>query len=98
MTPDELKAMPKGSFIVAKTGVHPMKVKLRLFPRLGHPVWESHMRCRRRHSGLWLMQISRSWKNPSSAATMELWLRSRRRMPAAVGGMNHGMQAEKKFP
>ena len=23
--------MPKGSFIVAKTGVHPMKVKLRLF-------------------------------------------------------------------
>ena len=46
------------------------------------------MRCRRRHSGLWLMQISRSWKNPSSAATMELWLRrSRRRMclrPSAV--------------
>lgn len=34
------------------------------------------------------MQISRSWKNPSSAATMELWLRrSRRRMclrPSAV--------------
>ena len=25
------KSMPKGSFIVAKTGVHPMKVKLRLF-------------------------------------------------------------------
>ena len=31
MTPDELKSMPKGSFIVAKTGAHPMKVKLRLF-------------------------------------------------------------------
>lgn len=31
MTPDELKTMPKGSFIVAKTGVHPMKVQLRLF-------------------------------------------------------------------
>ena len=31
MTPDELKSMPKGNFIVAKTGVHPMKVKLRLF-------------------------------------------------------------------
>lgn len=34
------------------------------------------------------MQISRSWKNPSSAATMELWLRrSGRRMclrPSAV--------------
>ena len=31
MTPDELKAMPKGSFVVMKTGVHPMKVRLRLF-------------------------------------------------------------------
>ena len=31
MTPDELKSMPKGSFIVAKTGVHPMQVQLRLF-------------------------------------------------------------------
>lgn len=31
MTPDELKSMPKGSFIVAKTGVHPMQVRLRLF-------------------------------------------------------------------
>ena len=31
MTPDELKSMPKGQFIVMKTGVHPMKVKLKLF-------------------------------------------------------------------
>lgn len=31
ITPDELKVMPKGSFIVAKTGVHPMQVQLRLF-------------------------------------------------------------------
>ena len=31
MTADELKAMPKGSFVVMKTGVHPMKVRLRLF-------------------------------------------------------------------
>lgn len=31
MTPDELKTMPKGSFVVMKTGVHPMQVKLRLF-------------------------------------------------------------------
>ena len=54
MTPDELKSMPKGSFIVAKTGVHPMKVKLRLFLdwgiRFGMP--------------------NRSWRSPSSAATM----------------------------
>lgn len=31
MTPDELKSMPKGSFVVMKTGMHPMQVKLRLF-------------------------------------------------------------------
>ncbi len=31
MTPDELKSLPKGQFIVMKTGEHPMKVKLKLF-------------------------------------------------------------------
>lgn len=31
MTPDELKSLPKGTFIVMKTGVYPMKVKLKLF-------------------------------------------------------------------
>ncbi len=31
MSPDELKAIPKGQFIVMKTGMHPMKVTLRLF-------------------------------------------------------------------
>lgn len=31
MSPDELKSMPKGSFVVMKTGTHPMKTKLKLF-------------------------------------------------------------------
>ena len=31
MTPDELKSMPKGQFVVMKTGANPMKVKLMLF-------------------------------------------------------------------
>ncbi len=31
MSPDELKSMPKGQFIVMKTGTHPVKVTLRLF-------------------------------------------------------------------
>ena len=31
MTPDELKSMPKGQFIVMKTGHNPMEVKLKLF-------------------------------------------------------------------
>lgn len=35
MTPEELKSMPKGQFVVMKTGVHPMKVKLKLFYKWG---------------------------------------------------------------
>ena len=31
LTPDELKSIPKGEFIVMKTGTHPMRTKLRLF-------------------------------------------------------------------
>lgn len=31
MTPDELKSIPKGSFVVMKTGTHPMQTRLRLF-------------------------------------------------------------------
>ena len=35
MTPDELKFMPKGQFIVMKTGFYPMKVQLKLFFKWG---------------------------------------------------------------
>ena len=35
MTPDELKALPKGEFIVMKTGHHPMRTRLRLFLEWG---------------------------------------------------------------
>jgi len=31
MTPDELKSIPKGEFVVMKTGCHPMRTRLRLF-------------------------------------------------------------------
>lgn len=31
MTADELKSIPKGNFVVMKTGTHPMKTRLRLF-------------------------------------------------------------------
>ena len=31
LTPDELKSMPKGWFVVMKTGTHPMQTRLRLF-------------------------------------------------------------------
>ena len=42
MTPDELKSLPKGQFIVMKTGVHPMKVKLKLFFKWGIEFEESN--------------------------------------------------------
>ena len=35
MTPDELKSLPKGNFIVSKTGSHPMRTKLKLFLKWG---------------------------------------------------------------
>ena len=35
MTPDELKSLPKGNFIVSKTGSHPMKTRLKLFLKWG---------------------------------------------------------------
>ena len=35
MTPDELKSIPKGSFVVMKTGTHPMRTRLRLFLEWG---------------------------------------------------------------
>lgn len=35
MTPDELKSMKKGQFIVMKTGTNPMKVLLKLFFKWG---------------------------------------------------------------
>lgn len=35
LTPDELKALPKGHFIVMKTGTHPMKTRMRLFLHWG---------------------------------------------------------------
>ena len=35
LTPDELKSLPKGEFIVMKTGVHPMRTRLKLYFRWG---------------------------------------------------------------
>ena len=35
MTVDELKSMPKGHFVVMKTGCHPMKTRLKLFLQWG---------------------------------------------------------------
>ncbi len=36
MTPDELKALPKGEFIVMKTGTYPMRTKSAIIFRVGN--------------------------------------------------------------
>lgn len=35
MSPDDLKSMPKGTFVVMKTGTHPLKTRLKLFMEWG---------------------------------------------------------------
>ena len=96
MTPDELKSMPKGSFIVAKTGVHPMKVKLRLFLdwgiRFGEP-YEVLEKAQRAVAYADKQELEESIirRHYGTVAEEE----RPQDVPAAVGGMNHGMQAEK---
>lgn len=96
MTPDELKSMPKGSFIVAKTGVHPMKVKLRLFLdwgiRFGEP-YEVPEKAQRAVAYADKQELEESIirRHYGTVAEEEL----PQDAPAAVGGMNHGMQIEK---
>ena len=51
MTPDELKSIPKGNFVVMKTGTHPMQTRLRLFLEwgitFGEP-WQTPERAQRK--------------------------------------------------
>lgn len=50
MTTDELKALPKGTFVLMKTGTHPIKTTLKLFTKWGiklDKVYESEERALR---------------------------------------------------
>ena len=47
MTPDELKNLPKGTFVVMKTAHHPMKVKLKLFFKWGITFGEPYVSAER---------------------------------------------------
>ena len=55
MTPDELKSLPKGTFVVTKTGAYPMQVKLKLFFEWGLFSLTSCMMCRTRGIVWWRM-------------------------------------------
>ncbi len=61
MSPDELKTLPKGNFILAKTGCCPMRTQLPLFLRWGFTL-KSHMRCRKKQPVQCFMQTGLSWK------------------------------------
>ena len=47
MTPDELKNLPKGTFVVMKTAHHPMEVKLKLFFKWGITFGEPYISVKR---------------------------------------------------
>lgn len=49
MTADELKSIPKGNFVVMKTGTHPMKTKLRLFLDWGITFGEAYTVAEKAH-------------------------------------------------
>ncbi len=49
LTADELKSLPKGNFVIMKTGVHPMKTVLRLFLDWGITFGESYIMEERSH-------------------------------------------------
>ena len=59
MTPDELKSLPKGHFILAKTGCHPMRVELRLFFKWGIEFEEEYEV--EQHVARCLMRIGWKW-------------------------------------
>ena len=100
MTPDELKSMPKGSFIVAKTGVHPMKVKLRLFLdwgiRFGMP-YEVPEKAQRFVAYADKQELEESIIRREAAHPLAVWLREFRphRIPVKrYFGLDGGKQNE----
>ena len=69
MMTDELKTMPKGQFIVMKTGAHPMKVKLKLFSSGASPLG-SHTLSWTRETGLWPTPGRKPWRRPSGQSIL----------------------------
>ena len=68
MTPDELKSIPKGHFIVMKTGTHPMRTICVCFWNGGLPSG-NRTASRKKRPVLLPMPASRSWNWRSCTAT-----------------------------
>lgn len=61
MTPDELKSMPKGQFVVMKTGAYPMKVRLKLYFKWGITFHEEYSVEEKGNRGGLTQRSRRSW-------------------------------------
>ena len=84
MTPDELKSIPKGHFIVMKTGTHPMQTRLRLFLEWGITFGEPY-------------QVSQqAARKVYYASKAELTSAIYRAFPLRTGTVNYHMGKEQK--
>ena len=84
MTPDELKSIPKGHFIVMKTGTHPMQTRLRLFLEWGITFGEPY-------------QVpQRAARKVYYASKAELTSAIYRAFPLQTGTVNYHMGKEQK--
>ena len=94
MTPDELKSMPKGQFVVMKTGFYPMKVRLKLFFQWGIRFDEAHPFTVRENSN---REIAYASKNELQAAILSKY--PPKQLTAALpGGAASGSQAQAHTP
>ena len=53
LSPDELKSLPKGEFVVMKTGTHPMRTKLQLYFKWGIKFEEPYQTPERAQRGVY---------------------------------------------
>ena len=84
MTPDELKSIPKGHFIVMKPGTHPMQTRLRLFLEWGITFGEPY-------------QVpQRAARKVYYASKAELTSAIYRAFPLRTGTVNYHMGKEQK--
>ena len=79
LSPDELKSLPKGDFVVMKTGTHPMRTKLQLYFKWGIKFEEPYQTPERAQSEVYyagkeelLMNIKKSlYSQPQSVMTLK---------------------------
>jgi type IV secretion system protein VirD4 len=79
MTPDELKSLPKGNFIVMKTGTHPIRTRLRLFLEWGISFVNPYS-IAERTAGL-PMRTNGSWRKALFDSIMAAYSRTKRNRP-----------------